>query len=306
MSVRLDVVTYAGWRNCLRLTAGPVELVVTTEVGPRVIRCGLRGKPNLFKEYAEQHGQTGGDGWRIYGGHRLWHAPEVKPRTYAPDNEPVTWTWKGGTLTLSQPVEPTTGIEKQIRITPAANGLIDLQHRLINRNPWEIELAPWCLTVMAPGGRAVFPQEPFMPHTQHLLPARPMVLWHYTDMADPRWTWGRQFIQLRQDATAQAPQKVGLFIRDGWAAYTLRGQVFIKRFPARLDQPHADFGCNAETFTNADMLEVESVGALARIPAGGYVDHAERWGIFAARVGGTESQIEAGLLPLVRRVPGVK
>ncbi len=306
MSVRLDVVTYAGWKNCLRLRTGRVELVVTTEVGPRVIRCGRPGGPNLFKEYAEQRGQTGGAGWRIYGGHRLWHAPEVNPRTYAPDNGPVAWDWRGGTLTLRQPVEATTGIAKEIRLTPDATGLIELRHRLINRNPWEVELAPWCLTVMAPGGRAIFPQEPFIPHTKHLLPARPLVLWHYTDMADPRWTWGSKFIQLRQDPKRAAPQKVGLFIRDGWAAYTRRGQVFIKRFPARIEQAHADFGCNAETFTNGDMLEVESVGALARIPAGGHVDHIERWGLFAARVGGSESEIAARLLPLVRRVPAVK
>ena len=30
----------------------------------------------LFKEYDEQMGKTGGDEWRIYGGHRLWIAPE--------------------------------------------------------------------------------------------------------------------------------------------------------------------------------------------------------------------------------------
>lgn len=305
MSVRMDVVTYAGWKNCIRLTAGKVELVITTEVGPRVIRCGLQGGPNLFKEYAEQRGQTGGAGWRIYGGHRLWHAPEVSPRTYAPDNGPVAWSWKGGTLTLDQPVEPSTGIEKQIRITPSTNGLIELKHRLINRNPWEIELAPWCLTVMAPGGRAIFPQEKFIPHTEHLLPARPLVLWHYTDMADPRWTWGAQYIQLRQDPNRPAPQKVGLFIRDGWAAYTLRGHVFIKRFPARIDAPHADFGCNAETFTNGEMLEVESLGALARLAAGGKVEQVERWGVFAARVGATERAIETAIPALVRRIPAV-
>jgi hypothetical protein len=305
MSVRMDVVTYAGWKNCIRLTAGKVELVITTAVGPRVIRCGLRGGPNLFKEYAEQRGQSGGASWRIYGGHRLWHAPEVSPRTYAPDNGPVAWDWKGGTLTLDQPVEPSTGIEKQIRITPAASGLIELRHRLVNRNPWEIELAPWCLTVMAPGGRAIFPQEKFIPHTEHLLPARPLVLWHYTDMADPRWTWGAKFIQLRQDPKRPAPQKVGLFIRDGWAAYTLRGQVFIKRFPARIGAPHADFGCNAETFTNGEMLEVESVGALARLAAGGQVEQVERWGVFAARVGATERAIETGIPALVRRIPAV-
>ena len=31
-----------------------------------------------------EKGKTGGSEWHIYGGHRLWHAPEVMPRTYYP------------------------------------------------------------------------------------------------------------------------------------------------------------------------------------------------------------------------------
>ena len=86
MSVRMEVVTYAGWKNCLRLTAGRVELVVTTDVGPRIIRLGFVGGQNLFHVYPETAGKTGDKAWQNYGGHRLWHAPEVAPRTYWPDN----------------------------------------------------------------------------------------------------------------------------------------------------------------------------------------------------------------------------
>jgi len=306
MDIRMELTTYAGWQDCIRLAAGPAELVVTTAVGPRVIRYGFRGGPNFFKEYPEQRGLSGGAEWRIYGGHRLWHAPEARPRTYAPDNEPVAWSWRGGALTLRPAAEASTGVRKEIRIVPRPNGQVALEHRLINEGCWEVELAPWCLTVMAPGGRAVFPQERFIAHCDHLLPARPLALWHYTDMSDPRWTWGRSFIQLRQDPRRAAPQKIGLFIRDGWAAYLRGGGVFIKRFSARADAPHADYGCNAETFTNSDMLEIESLGATVRLPPGGAVKHVEHWGLFKERIGATEKSLGQKLLPLVRRVAAVK
>ncbi len=52
---------------------------------------------------------------------------------------------------------------------------------------------------MAPGGRAIYPQEPYISHTEYLLPARPMVLWHYTDLSDPRFQLGDRFLRLSTD-----------------------------------------------------------------------------------------------------------
>ncbi|MCS7066274.1 MAG: hypothetical protein NZL85_08385, partial [Fimbriimonadales bacterium] len=66
-----ETVTYNGWWECLRLSDGIWELVATTKVGPRLIRFGFTGGQNLFWEHPDQQGKTGGDEWRIYGGHRL-------------------------------------------------------------------------------------------------------------------------------------------------------------------------------------------------------------------------------------------
>ncbi len=292
---------FAGWPNCVRLATADLELVATTDVGPRVVRFGFRGGPNLFKEYPEQQGRVGGDEWRIYGGHRLWHAPEARPRTYAADNGPVAAEWDGATLRLRQSVEPTTGIEKQIEITPdaAAPGFRVL-HRIINRGPWDVELAPWALSVMAPGGRMIAPQEPFRAHSEWLLPARPLVLWHYTDMSDPRWVWGRRYLQLRQDPTATTPQKAGFLNRRGWIAYALEGLLFVKRYSAIENAGYPDFGCNTETFTNAEMLEVETLGPLARLAAGGgAATHEEHWSLHRVHTGDfSEAALDRALSPL--------
>ena len=80
---------YGGWKDCLFLSNGEAELAVTTAVGPRIIRYGLIGGENELGEIAKDRGRAGGERWRMYGGHRLWHAPEDAFRTYRPDNGPA-------------------------------------------------------------------------------------------------------------------------------------------------------------------------------------------------------------------------
>ena len=92
--------------------------------------------------------------------------------------------------------------------------------------------------------------------------------------------------------------------KPGWAAYTLNGDVFIKRFPCDVDGVYPDFGCNFESFTNADMLEVESLGAMTTLPPdGGTVGHMEDWYLFKAEVGQDEAAIDKALQPLLKQAP---
>ena len=62
---------YGGWDNCIKLENDEIELVITADVGPRIIRFGFKDSQNLFKEFSDQIGTTGGDEWKLYGGHRL-------------------------------------------------------------------------------------------------------------------------------------------------------------------------------------------------------------------------------------------
>ncbi len=279
MKIHLERIAYAGWSNCLRLSDGATELVITTHVGPRVIRFARTGGPNVFKEYERQLGRTGGTSWRIYGGHRLWMAPEDVRITNIPDNAPVPWAWNGRMLTVRQPADAVSRISKEIRIYRHGHGEWCIHHRLINRGTRPRTLAPWALTVMTTGGEAIFPQEPYRSHTRQKLPARPLVLWPYTEMADARWSWGTRELRLRQDVCGTRPQKVGFLSTQGWMAYRWKGLVFLKRHPCQAGATYPDFGCNVETFTNQDMLELESLGPLVTLQPGRYVDHTEHWSL---------------------------
>lgn len=304
--MQLEKISYKGWDNCLRLANDEVELIVTLDVGPRVISYARKGGKNVFKNYEDMMGVKEGSEWMIFGGHRLWHAPEDAVRTYAPDFGPVDHAWDGGSLVLRPPEESGTGIRKEMEITLAPSGSgVRVVHRLYNHNLWDTELAPWCLSVMDRGARAIVPQEPFGAHPEHLLPARPLVLWRFTDMSDPRWTWGKRFIQLQQDPAAEAPQKVGMFNARGWVACVVNDSLFVVKHPVHPHKPHADMGSNVELFTNGDMLEVETLGPLNRIPAGGVAEHVEQWGLFGVIPEKSDESIEQTVLPCVNKVANV-
>ena len=56
--VQSTTTEYRGWPNCYRLSNGLIDLIVTTDVGPRVIRFGFVGEENEFKEYDDDGGQA--------------------------------------------------------------------------------------------------------------------------------------------------------------------------------------------------------------------------------------------------------
>ncbi len=280
--MRLTKINYQGWENSYRLVNDQVELVLTTDVGPRLIRFAFVGGENEFKEYPDQIGKTGGDAWRIYGGHRLWHAPESAPRSYFPDNTSIALEEGDGFVRLVQPPETTTGIQKEIDVAlDGASAHVRVTHRLRNLNPWAVTLAPWAMSVLAPGGTAVLPLPPRQTHAENIQPVASLTLWAYSDMSDPRWTWGSRFILLRQDATRGASLKVGLLAPAGWLAYARGGHLFVKRAAFVLGEAYPDFGASLEVYTDADMLEAETLGPLTALEPGSQVEHLEDWYLFA-------------------------
>lgn len=295
--VTMEKVNFAGWPNCVRLSNGKVELVATTDVGPRILRFSVIGMDSVFKVWPEQLGKKEGEQWNIFGGHRFWHAPEDKVRTYQPDNSPVEMEWKDGVLKLVQKVEPKTGMQKEIEITMhPKDARVEVKHRLRNQNLWAVEAAPWALSVMQGPGKAILPQEPV---SNNLLPARPMAMWGYTDMKDARWTWGTRFIQLQCDPAAKKPQKLGIRNSPGWMAYQGKDCLFIKRMSYDANATYPDYGCNTEVYTNGDMLEMETVGAVTKISPGSAVEHTEVWFLLKYQVGKDEAEMMDKLMPLV-------
>jgi hypothetical protein len=274
----IEKIAYGGWPNCFRIANESVELIVTTDVGPRAIRYGFIGGQNLFKEFADQLGRSGEATWQPRGGHRIWIAPEMVPDTYASDNGPVRATILEDGIELTQSVEPETGLEKTIVARLSSKG-VTVTHRIRNVASKPRTLAPWALTMMAPGGVGITRFPPRGTHPEQLPPTNPLIMWAFTDLSDPRWTFTKKYLILRQDPNNAAPQKLGHFNEKTMGAYLLGSDLFVKRNDADPSKTYADFGASYETFTNGDFLELETLGPLEEVAPGGTVEHVERWSL---------------------------
>lgn len=294
----MEKITYKDQSNCFKLSNGTVDVIVATNFGPRILFYGFAGGENILGEHPDAKAITELGEWRAWGGHRLWTAPEVNPRSYAPDNQPVEFTIENeNSIRLVGRAEPPTNIEKEMIVTLDAEGSgVTVAHKITNRNLWGIEVAPWALTIMNGGGEAIFPQEPYRSWDDYLLPARQLVLWHYTDLSDSRWTLGKKFLRLRSDAEQSAPQKIGLANKQNWAAYHRNETLFIKRFVYEEGAIYPDFGSNNETYTAGSFIELETLAPLQRLESGAAATHHERWSLFnEIELGVTDDETEAAL-----------
>lgn len=298
--MHIEKIAWGGWQNCYRLTTSQLELIITADVGARILHCAPPDGTNLFYVDQTMLGQQGGDEWISYGGHRFWLAPEHTIRTYQADNHPVTVQQKDDAIAFTSPIENQTGMQKTLTIRMSQNTATIL-HTVENHNLWDVECALWGLSVMRSDGVAVLPLPPRGAHGgANLLPTNRLALWAYTDMTDPRWTWGREYILLRQDTQATHPQKIGASVSAGWLAYSYADTLFVKQFPYDAGAIYPDNGCNAELFTNAKMLEVESLGALQTIPAGASATHVETWHIIPdVPTPNTEDDVKQYIMPHV-------
>jgi hypothetical protein len=268
--------SYRGWPDSWHVTNGLITVVAVADIGPRILHAGFVDGPNLFRVFDETAGRTGGDQWTMYGGHRLWHAPEDKERTYVPDNAPVRVEEIAGGIQMTQRREPGTGIRKQMTIQMHPfRTTVCVTHRLTNEANSPLEVAPWALSVMERGGFAIAPL-PVARHPDGLLPNRCLTLWPYTDLRDSRLLLGRDHVLLRHQA-GRPPLKIGLRNPEGWLAYSMEEFLFVKRFGHEAGARYPDFDSSSEIYSNSEMLELESLGPLTVLEPGSEVLHHEAW-----------------------------
>lgn len=326
-TVSIEKITYEGWNHCYRLSNGEVELVVVTDIGPRIMKFGFVGKANLMYNVPGTLGRTEREGWQLYGGHRLWVAPELVDMTYYPDNWEQDVKINGNTIALTAPPEVTDealrktfkssqeieerfssdaslrkslAFRKEMIISMDEDGQVTIEHKLTNCGLQTHYIAPWTLTVMNQGGITIVPNVPYAPHGPgHFLPERALILWSYTDLADSRLKFMQKYTTIRQDPGAEKPIKLGLSYTQGWAGYAMGDQLFVKQLDYFPEATYPDMGCSVELFTNETIMEIESLAPMVSLKPGDMSSHRERWKLFAIDpIEQTEADVDRIVLPL--------
>jgi len=283
----IQEIPFAGWKRNLRISGATTELVITLDVGPRVIRYAHHDARNAFVEMPEQLGGSGEDEWMIRGGHRFWTAPEAG-HSYELDNVPVTWKKLGDNAAeIIQPPSTKFGLQKTLRLEMLEGELVRVTHVLKNTGDKPIDVTPWALSVMAAGGTALIPQPRLDFHPtefpegrvtcpKDFLPNREMILWPFTNLTDGRYVFSEHYLRVSHHPEKPAT-KIGLKLDTGWVAYQNGDYVFAKHFVYDPALPYPDRGANFELFTNIKILELESLAPALPLEAGATREHVEHW-----------------------------
>ena len=250
------------------------------ENSARIVRFYPYDKENIFAEMKPLPVSTAYGDFYFRGGHRLWHAPEAMPRTYLPDNEGAVIRQISNGVRIEMPPEPWTQIGKAIEIElDPEKPQVNLRHELRNEGPWEIEFAPWALTMFKQGGVGIFPQPVGNVDDAGLLANRRLSIWPYAKIQDPRLSLRDDFI-LVHAAPVLPPLKFGYFNPHGWIGYWVENVLFVKLIDAHEDVRYPDHGCNVESYCNDEFIELESLGELRMVAPGQTVRHNEIWELY--------------------------
>jgi len=305
-TMQIQIVPHEGWQNSVQIRNAHVELIFTLDVGPRVMVYQTPGGQNIFKKYAKEMGGSGEKEFVARGGHRVWISPETDV-SRVPDNGPVAkYELLPNGVHAEEALPAPWGMRKTLTVTLDENSSkVTVLHRVINESDQPVTAATWGVSMMAPGGVEIIPQPPMGLWPRDLLPERVIVPWTYTDFGDPRYRIGTRFITLRQTADG-GPTKLGLFHNQKWVAYLNGSTLFVKCFEAEAGVAnYPDFGCNFETYTSEEMLEVETLSPLKTLQPGQAVEHTEVWflaGNVPPLASLDEQDISDWITPILRRL----
>jgi len=255
-----------------------LQLDFLAEAGPRLVRLIPAGaQVNLLAETPEQSWMTEAGEFHIWGGHRLWHSPEVHARTDIPDDHGlVIEDLTDGGVRLSCPADA-SGIAKAIQVhMDAERPALRLVHFLRNAGLWPVKIAPWAITQVPLGGQAVIPCAASV--KEGLLPNRLFVFWPYSNLQDPRLHISDAYIRV-DGVGMPEPFKIGLYNAQGWIGYAFGDFFLRKNFTPLPIEAGPDFGCNSELWVRERFLEIETLGALDWVAPGQTITHTETWDI---------------------------
>lgn len=281
-------VKYKDFGRCLKICNSLVKLIVTLDFGPRIICYSFLDGENImfedgekvFSQLSPEMEQIYGKGraWKIYGGHRIWTAPEDMLRTYYPDNDEVSYKLTENGAVFIPPVQKHNNYGYSLSIELAENTTeVKIRHGVTNNGTDSMKFAIWPITALSPGGVEVVPQP-----TQKTgcAPKMHLAFWDYVKMTDKRLTWLDKYIILKQDPEYAERIKFGINSEHGFAMYFNHGDLFIKKFNVNPCGNYPDGGMSFETFTNQMFLEMESLGELRCVLPGETVLHTESWSLY--------------------------
>lgn len=257
-------INYAGWDDCVYLSNGVFEAVVSTQVGPRILRYSRVGGPNLF--YLDQYAAGMTEElkvWRLYGGRTFDFMIDGK-KILQPENAPVGVRLEASSMHFDPMPMGDTGISKQISIRMCRRGGLEIKQTLLNTSDAPIAVTAAATTNLIPGGVAALPADKGALRTPH-------------EDADLRRThFGTELCLVNQDMVKGGEFALDFAARERWCGYFNLGYLFIITTP-----PEDTFGnVNVSVAGTPERMSLTTYSSPVTLAPGESHTHTEVYNIF--------------------------
>ncbi len=254
----------------LRMSDDRLTAVVTIEGPMRVFDFRRLDGPTLFIELPDLTVPSGSGPYPILGGHRLWIGPEQPHTTYAKESRGSTVVEHDDGLSVVAAPDA-IGVVKSLRLR-ARDGSFVIEHAITNGGDQHKELAPWAITQLRIGGCGYVPVSRSQVDEYGFQASDRVAVWPYTQLSDIRFESDCIVVE----ADRKDPFKVGVGLSEGWLAYRLGDELFVKR-TNKLIGTYLDQGAAGQCYSNHLFLELETLGPLIGLEPGASTSHIEAW-----------------------------
>lgn len=261
---------------CICVSNEKIEVIITTSVGPCILSFKENGKENVLVNTPDLILKTpSGMTCPIYGGHRLWVAPETYETTYFPDNQPLEISKSLNEVTLKQkdygqPFLKSMSIKLQDK-------KVYLEHKITNLLPQKIACACWTITMFQPNGIAKIPMLNKLKDEAGLQPTQQINLWNYTNIGSNSIQLSKNEIQVKANLK-EGNLKIGTPESTGIITYQLENQLFTKSFDANYEATF-DKMSKAEIYCCPNYIELEAIGEKHELKPNESATFSEFWEI---------------------------
>lgn len=282
--ITVEKITYRGWPDSYRLTAGGYKLVVVPEIGGRIMEYSLDGK-NIMWENPQEFGLTYpiSEDWKNYGGYKTWVAPQDIwgwPPDFMMDsgkaNIQVLQSTKGlPVLKVIGAPSRKLGVLFVKEITMDESGQVTIKQRMANIGAKKVNYGVWDVTQVQTPCYVVFPINPKTKFKDGLncltSEARNSKQFDFVD--------GLCIVTYMGEVTDIASDSPG-----PWMLWFKGDIAYVKLFgPADKDAEYPDDGCTCEVFTSKPQLgyvEMEILGPIVDLAPGAETEMVGTWKLF--------------------------
>ncbi len=255
--------------NCIQLTKGGTEVMVTLDYGPRIV--------SVKKDDGIQFIYNGEDealGKKC--GHKMRITLDKSTNGIYCDSSPVRYSPTGSGVRLVQTVTEPVQMEAVMEISFTEEDDIRVEHSVMNKSKENLKLSIYTETPFAEGGfvfaaqgRAVTPEKP----------GKIMTLWDGCSWSDIRLTIDDEYVKVRSCGKSGTRLKIGVNDTEGFAGYISGDFALVKNYTHNINALYPFYNCSVFATENGGYLTLQMTSPFYLVEPEEAARHVEIWQI---------------------------